>query len=166
MADDITTVPISLRSRFKSMRIFAITGKAEIERAVPTNRRENQSIGFRLRAKETRKRSRRAQTKGKGNNHAAYTHQQSALALAENASQVDFKPGCKQEEDNTERCDCFHHQRRRARVREYRGINPGFEVPEDGGTKDDSCEDLAQDRGLTDLLHQLANGLSSAEKHA
>jgi hypothetical protein len=37
IADDITTVPISLRSRFKSIRILAITGRAEIERAVPTN---------------------------------------------------------------------------------------------------------------------------------
>jgi hypothetical protein len=36
MAEDITTVPISLRSKFKSIRILAITGSAEMESAVPT----------------------------------------------------------------------------------------------------------------------------------
>ena len=38
MADDMITVPISVRRRLRSIRILAITGRAEIERAVPTNR--------------------------------------------------------------------------------------------------------------------------------
>jgi hypothetical protein len=105
MADDITTVPISLRSRFKSIKIFAMTGKAEMERAVPTN-------------KEPRKQSRRAQTKRKGDNHAAHTYEQSALTLAENASQIDLKTGCEQEEHDAKRRDAFHDDRHRAGARE------------------------------------------------
>ena len=38
IAEDMTTVPISLRSRFRSIRILAITGRAEMESAVPTNK--------------------------------------------------------------------------------------------------------------------------------
>jgi hypothetical protein len=37
MADEMMTVPTSVRRRFRSIRIFAITGSAEIARAVPTN---------------------------------------------------------------------------------------------------------------------------------
>ena len=37
IADEMMTVPISVRRRFRSIRILAITGSAEIESAVPTN---------------------------------------------------------------------------------------------------------------------------------
>ena len=82
------TVPTSVRRRLRSIRILAITGSAEIARAVPTNRAKISGIGAWLCAQIMRKDEGRQKAGSKRNGHSEETHQKRAFALAEDASEV------------------------------------------------------------------------------
>ena len=74
--------------------------------------RENERGGAVIRAEKAGKQFGGAEAEGEGNDHAENTDQQSALALAEDAAQINFNAGRKQKQNDAQRCDRIQYDRR------------------------------------------------------
>src|SRR5258708_548905 len=132
IADEMITVPISVRRRFTSIRILAI--------------------------------SCRQKARPKGKRHTEYAHQQRALALAEDAAQVDLKPGRQQEEHNSQRGDRVEHDRHRPGCGKQGLVEARLVVAQDSRSQKDSDRDFPENRRLADLLHQLGRKFGASQQ--
>ena len=158
MAAAMITVPISVFSSFMSSRILAITGRAEIDMAVPRKRAKSEMRRAAvLHRKPLRKQPGQTESGGERQDHAADAGREGNPAMPEKQGKAQFETGNEEEQDHRQRKDRIegHREIGVAGKGKNRVVGRRRDSAEDGRAEGDPDQQFAHDHRQADFFPDL-----------